>query len=87
MSRPVGLSAWEQLSRGAEHGPLRQQGGTSELMGGNQAAVLELPWSPWFRTGLGQQFLSGVPQEFLKFATPDSVVRSTDLFSLILSKK
>ena len=35
----------------------------------------------------GQQFSTGVLQEFLKHAIPDCVVRGTDLFSLRLSNK
>ena len=36
---------------------------------------------------LNQQFLAGVPQEFLKHAIPDYLVRGTNLFSLRLSNK
>ena len=34
-----------------------------------------------------QQFSIGVPEELLKHAIPDYLVRGTDLFSLRLSKK
>jgi hypothetical protein len=34
---------------------------------------------------LNQQFFTAVPEEFLKPATPDYVVRDTDLFSFRLS--
>ena len=36
---------------------------------------------------LGQQYSTGVPQEFLKHAIPDYLVRGTDLFSLTLSNR
>ena len=43
--------------------------------------------SETWTTLLGQQFSTGVPQEFLKHAIPDDVVKVTDLFSLTVSDK
>ena len=51
-------------------------------------ASKEKPRLLWQRFSTGAPWYTGVPQEFLKPATPDYLVRDTDLFSLrLLNKK